>query len=125
MAKLVGASPEMPYEDRKLRLVENGIALWDVLDSGYRSGSLDSAIRQSVPNNFITFFDAHPGIDLICFNGKKAAKIYETKVLPTLRDRKREISRRVLPATSPAFAAMRFNQKLSSWCIVLRKNFTS
>lgn len=122
MAKLMGTSHELSYEDRKRRLIENRIALWDVLAAGYRPGSLDSAIQMTTaaPNDFRTFFDIHPCIELICFNGKKAAKIYEDKVLPDLPANRRQIPLQVLPSTSPAHARMRFEQKLSNWQAVMR-----
>jgi hypoxanthine-DNA glycosylase len=123
MAELIGCSPELCYEHRKRQLIERGIALWDVLASGCRAGSLDSEIQMStvVSNDFRTFFEMHKNIELICFNGAKAAKIYESKVLPGLLVCLRQIPRQILPSTSPAHAAMRFEQKLSRWRIVLRE----
>jgi TDG/mug DNA glycosylase family protein len=123
MAELVGPSPEPCYEHRKRQLIERGIALWDVLASGYRAGSLDSAIQLStaVPNDFTAFFNTHKNIQLICFNGGRAAKIYKDKVLSDLPVNMQRIPRQVLPSTSPAHAAMRFEQKLSCWRMVMRE----
>lgn len=57
MGDLVGAVPEMSYQDRLHRLKKNGIALWDVCLSAERTGSLDTRIAQSsiVPNEFGRF----------------------------------------------------------------------
>src|SRR6266851_4512441 len=61
MAELIGRLPEPCYEHRKRQLIERVIALWDVLASGYRAGSLDSAIQLStaVSNDFRAFFNTH------------------------------------------------------------------
>ena len=44
MGQLFGAAPELPYERRLEELRKHGVAVWDVLAAGERSGSLDSAI---------------------------------------------------------------------------------
>ncbi|OZA12577.1 MAG: DNA-deoxyinosine glycosylase, partial [Hydrogenophilales bacterium 17-62-8] len=43
MGRLFDAGPELAYAERTQRLVENGIALWDVCASAQRPGSLDAA----------------------------------------------------------------------------------
>jgi len=121
MGEIVGASPDLPYKDRLRLLKENGIALWDVCAAGQRSGSSDSAIRLSTveTNDFSGFLRAHTGVGLICFNGKTAKEIYDRKVPqkpPALFER---IRYEVLPSTSPAYAAMSYEQKRSRWRLVL------
>ena len=120
MKELVGASPDLSYVDRTLRLMEKGIALWDVCRAGNRAGSLDSAIQLSsvVPNDFGVFLDLHADIRVICFNGVKAAEIFRRKVLPSLPAAVRLIRREVLPSSSPANTSMPFEQKLRCWRIV-------
>jgi TDG/mug DNA glycosylase family protein len=119
MGEIVGASPELPYQDRVVRLLENGIALWDVCAAAHRPGSLDSAIKSYKPNDFRIFLEAHKQVRLICFNGAKASEIYCRDVLPNLPPDFEKIRREVLPSTSPAFAAMPFAQKLSQWQVVV------
>jgi hypoxanthine-DNA glycosylase len=121
MGELAGASPDRPYKDRLRLLKENGMALWDVCAAGQRSGSGDSAIRMSTveTNDFSRFLRAHAGVCLIYFNGKEAKEIYDRKVRQepfTLFER---IRYETLPSTSPANAAMRYEQKLSRWRTVL------
>jgi len=55
MGKLVGAGPENPYDERLRILKKGGIALWDVLDSCVRPGSLDANISNETPNDFAIF----------------------------------------------------------------------
>lgn len=121
MGRLFAAGPELPYVARTQCLVRNGIALWDVCATAQRPGSLDAAIVRSsvVPNDFCAFIASHPRIRLICFNGGKAADLYRRLVLPGLPATARAIRTETLPSTSPAHAAMPFEDKLSRWAAVL------
>ena len=120
MGRLVGAHPDLPYAERTKRLAERGIAVWDVCAAAHRPGSLDSAISSSsvIANEFESFLSAHPQIDLICFNGSKAANLYRRAVLPNLSNRSQSIRCETLPSTSPAHAAMPFEEKLARWSII-------
>lgn len=122
MGCLFGAGPELPYENRAQCLIRNGIALWDVCAAAQRPGSLDAAIVHSsvVPNEFVAFLENHPDIGLVCFNGGKAAELYRRLVLPGLPDTLRTIRYETLPSTSPAHAAMPFEEKLTRWAAVLQ-----
>ena len=122
MGRLFGAGPELPYAERSQRLVQNGIALRDVCAATQRPGSLDAAIVHAsvVPNDFAAFIETHPGLDLICFNGGKAADLYRRHVLPSLPATNRAIRYKTLPSTSPAHAAMPFEEKLTRWAAVLQ-----
>jgi len=122
MERLFGAGPALPYEERVQRLVRNGIALWDVCAAAQRPGSLDASIVHSsvVPNDLAAFIETHPGIGLICFNGGKAAELYRRLVLPGLPATVRAIRYETLPSTSPAHAAMPFEEKLMRWAAVLQ-----
>lgn len=109
---------ELPpdYAGRVAGLIEQGIALWDVLAAATRSGSLDTAIeKDAIPNNFRAFFHAHPAIELICFNGATAARLYDRHVMPALTDVQRGIARRTLPSTSGAHARLSFVEKTDRW----------
>jgi len=120
MGELFGANPELPYARRKRILTRNRIALWDVLAAAQRRGSLDSSIVASsmVPNNFRKFLRSHCSVRLICFNGRKAADLYRRKVVPELAGEFRDMRYKTLPSTSPAHAAMSFDQKLKRWSLV-------
>jgi hypoxanthine-DNA glycosylase len=120
MGALFGAGPELPYEERKARLVAHRVALWDVCKAAAREGSLDAAIDLAtvIPNDFRTFLRAHPAIGLICTNGGTATRLYQRLVLPGLPAAARALPVHPLPSTSPAHAAMRFEQKLEQWRVV-------
>jgi len=121
MEALFRAGPTLPYEERLTRLRAHGIAVWDVLAAGEREGSLDSAIVRSsmVVNDFGRFFAAHPRIGLICFNGGTAAALFRRSVQPSLGSEWAGVDTHVLPSTSPAHAALRFEQKLARWSAAL------
>ncbi len=106
------------YEERCARLAERKIALWDVLASSVRPGSLDASIRTdtATANDFAQFLMAHASIGLIAFNGQKAQQLFKKFVrMDDEDDPLQHIESRVLPSTSPAYAAMPFSGKLSAW----------
>ena len=121
MGQLFGAEQSLPYAVRLKRLRAARIAVWDVLAAGEREGSLDSSIVRSsiVVNDFAEFFTQHPRIELVCFNGSTAAALFRRRVLPTLAPDWAELPTHVLPSTSPAYASLRFEQKLTRWSAVL------
>lgn len=118
MGHLVGASLDLPYEARLVRLKASGIALWDVLKSCYRESSLDSDIDEStiVPNDFERFFSTHTQITQIFFNGGKAEASFRRYVQPILGHTMIRTQR--LPSTSPAHASISLEQKLQAWSAV-------
>lgn len=123
MGTLVGADPALPYPERCTRLTASGIALWDVLASCERPGSLDSAIRDDTAqaNDFGRFFAAHPAIGAVLFNGAKAESSFQRFVLPALAPALVEMRYRRLPSTSPANASQRLEDKLAAWKEGLRE----
>jgi hypoxanthine-DNA glycosylase len=121
MGRLFGAEPDLPYEARLERLRASRIALWDVLAAGEREGSLDASIVPAsiVVNDFAGFFKEHGRIRLVCFNGSTAATLFRRKVLPVLPAQWAALELCALPSTSPAYASLRFEQKLARWADVL------
>ena len=107
--------PDLPYAERLGVLQQHRVALWDVLHSCERRGSLDSAIAESSiqPNNFAEFFRKHPGIVRVLFNGSLAESTFRRHVQPQLPACALRCIR--LPSTSPAHAALDFNAKLARW----------
>ncbi len=121
MGALIGAGRDLDYADRILRLNAHGIGMWDVLMSCHRPGSLDSAIVQATmePNDFGAFYLAHAKVTHVFFNGSKAAETYKRYVLPRLGQDYAHLQYERLPSTSPAHAALNFQQKLDAWSKVL------
>jgi hypoxanthine-DNA glycosylase len=117
MMTLFGMDPELSYSERTAVLKAHGIALWDVLKTCQRPGSLDTSIinGSEVVNDFKQFFEGHPDIQVIFFNGRKAEQIFHSLVLPALSARFSDFPRVCLPSTSPAMASLDFEQKLERW----------
>jgi len=109
------------YEDRVAQARRRGIAIWDVLQACFRPGSLDSDIDDQtlVPNDFHPFFSGHPAIRRVFFNGAKAEAVYRKRVLPGLRGVAAALPLERLPSTSPAHAALSFEQKKAAWRVIL------
>ncbi len=120
MCKLLNAREELNYKQRKQLLIDNKIALWDVLKSCYREGSLDSNIDHDTieVNDFKAFFKKHKQINTVFFNGGTAEKLFKKYVLKELNKKELEFYR--LPSTSPAHAAKTTNQKLLNWKVIIK-----
>jgi hypoxanthine-DNA glycosylase len=111
MGEIYGFAADGPYDDRTVALTARGIAVWDVLRSCRRAGSLDSAVEPDsmVANDFGQLFERHPQITRVFFNGAAAEKNFNrlVRISPDLRYRR-------LPSTSPA-QTMRYADKLAAW----------
>jgi double-stranded uracil-DNA glycosylase len=98
----------MPYPQRLDTLLLHGVGLWDIYQQCQRVGSLDTAIRYAVLNDFAALRASFPLLTTIGFNGKVAAKVknqfaewgYQTIILPS---------------SSPAHASLSVEVKLVEW----------
>lgn len=105
------------YEVRQRALKNAGVAVWDVLESCVRAGSLDSSIQAGsrISNDFSIFFKHHPDIRLIAFNGGEAERCFRKIVMPTLNIDYVKLLK--LPSTSPAHT-IPFKEKLAAWQVI-------
>jgi double-stranded uracil-DNA glycosylase len=120
MGELLGVAHNASYEERVEFLKNAQIAVWDVLHSCVREGSLDTSIEPDtqVANDFATFFKIHRQITHVFFNGSKAQACFKKHVLTNLRGDSLSYLR--LPSTSPANASCRYPQKLDTWRAILQ-----
>ncbi len=112
---ILDISPTATYIERIQKLIEHNIAVWDVLHSCVRIGSLDSAIAAAKENDFNTFYEQHPNIQWVFFNGAAAERYYRIHVLPKLKNTSLTLTYLRLPSTSPAHASLTYQAKLSIW----------
>ena len=101
------------YEIRSKWLLERGLGVWDVYASCEREGSLDSAIRNAVPNDIAALH--LPQLQAIAHNGGesfKHARHTRTVGVPVYQ----------LPSTSPANASWSFERKLAAWREVMERH---
>ncbi len=122
MSALFADNRALDYEEKKALLLNNRIALWDVLQSCQRKGSLDSSITNSTieVNDFNSFFTAHKSIKAVYFNGARAEQEYRRHVIPALARKFSAIEYQRLPSTSPAMASLSRDQKLQQWRAILQ-----
>jgi TDG/mug DNA glycosylase family protein len=123
MASALGFAAALPYPQRLQALLANEVALWDVLASGHRPGSLDSAIdlASAEVNSFSDFLRELPALQRILFNGAMAERLFVQRVLPELSAEHQTIARMRLPSTSPANASVPKQDKLSAWRAALEQ----
>lgn len=121
---ICGFDAALDYEARLDELRTAGIALWDVLHSCVREGSLDSDIDAASvePNDFAGFFAAHGAIAAVLCNGGTAFTAYTRRVVPALSAPFAALPVERLPSTSPAHAGMSFDDKLAAWQAALRQH---
>ncbi|MGB5201398.1 MAG: DNA-deoxyinosine glycosylase [Sedimenticolaceae bacterium] len=119
---LFGVDPGLPYDERCARLIQQRLAVWDVLKTCTRHSSLDSDIEPAsiVPNDFQGFFERHPTIRVVYFNGAMAERSFLRYVLPELPATLAALPRIRLPSTSPANASFSFERKLAAWRVLSR-----
>ncbi len=98
------------FEEKKAMLLRHSIALWDVLASCEREGSLDSRITDETPNDIRALLAAYPSIQYILFNGGKAQQSFQ-KHFPDLLA---QYSWKQMPSTSPAHT-MKRDEKRKKW----------
>ncbi|MDE2419835.1 MAG: DNA-deoxyinosine glycosylase [Gammaproteobacteria bacterium] len=123
LAALFQFDRDAPYAERLESLQAHGIALWDVLHSCKREGSLDSKIQREtqVANDFKSLFQKYPTIRYVFFNGGKAESYFQRHIAASLVEYSLNYQR--LPSTSPAHATLSFAEKLEAWRVI--QSFTS
>ncbi|MCD7722643.1 MAG: DNA-deoxyinosine glycosylase [Clostridiales bacterium] len=94
---------------RKALLLNNRVALWDVIRSCEITGSADSSIKNVIPNDLGVILNACD-IRAVFVNGKKAESLYK-KYLESSTG----IKAVCLPSTSPANAAWGFDALVERW----------
>lgn len=110
--ELLGEEFTFDYEKRIEIISKNNIALWDVIDTCNREGSLDTKIRNEEHNDILKLLNAHPPIRAIFCNGQKSFKN-----LKKILGKESEIPVFVLPSTSPLHT-IPFDKKLNGWKII-------
>lgn len=105
----------LSYEQRCAVIMKAGFALWDVLASCERPGSLDSNIARhsQQPNDIAQFVNRHPELSTIACNGRTAESLFKRHILPVLEQPTLRIVS--LPSTSPAMASLSLQQKYELW----------
>lgn len=101
------------YFKRIKTLKKHNIALWDVIDSCERKGSLDSEIKNEEANQIAALLEEYPNVKAIFCNGGKSYKNLQ-KLLG--KDYKLPVF--LMPSTSPLHT-ISFERKFEEWKKVL------
>lgn len=69
----------LDYSDKIQMILDNKIALWDIIKSCSRTTSSDANIENPEFNDLKSFLENHPKIKRVLFNGQKAYKYYSSR----------------------------------------------
>lgn len=103
-------------EEKKQMLLENGVAIWDVIASCSIVGSSDTSIKDVVVNDFSKILEESQ-IENIYVNGTKAYELYHRYA-----EEKTGIKAIKLPSTSPANAAWNLERLCAAWAEKIKRN---
>lgn len=107
-------SREIPKSDdaRASLLLDNGLALWDVLAQCEIDGAADASIRRPVPNDIPALLQACP-IRRVFTTGQTAARLYRLLVEPHAR-----LPCVALPSPSPANRRVPFDALVAAYAVL-------
>ena len=109
MAAVYDEKVPQTVSEKKAFLLDNHVAVWDVIKSCDIEGSSDSSIKNVTANDLNEILGS-ADIKAIYVNGKTAQKYYKKYTEPIL---KREAV--CLPSTSPANAAWSLERLKDEW----------
>ena len=111
------------YAERCTCALAQGLGVWDVYASCEREGSLDSAIRHALLNDFPGLLQRCPQLTGIAHNGgesfRHARAVEQSLAHAGLAGR---VRLHKLPSTSPANASWTFERKLAAWRAVMQEH---
>ncbi|HJA26352.1 MAG TPA: DNA-deoxyinosine glycosylase [Candidatus Fournierella merdigallinarum] len=109
LARLCGAETPQTVGQKRALILQNGLALWDVLESCTVTGASDASIKDPVPVDLAALLKAAPIRAVLC-NGATAWRLYEALLRPVSG-----IAAVRLPSTSPANAAWSMDRLAAAW----------
>ncbi len=112
LATIYGVEKPKSVEEKKKLVLENNLALWDVIASCEIVGSSDSSISDVTANDLSIIIN-NSKVERIFVNGKTAEKYYNKYTYP-----KTGIKAVCLPSTSPANAAWSLEKLSEAWKII-------
>lgn len=115
VAEIYGCEKPQTVEEKKKLVLENKLAMWDVIQSCEIEGSADSTISNVTANDLSVILN-NSKVDRIFVNGKTAEKYYNKYTYP-----KTGIKAICLPSTSPANAAWSIERLVDAWKIIKQK----
>ena len=114
ISAVFGENEPKTVTEKKSFLLNNGIAVWDVIASCDIEGSADSTIKNVTPNDLLPILKTAK-IEKIFVNGGTSARFYKKYV-----EQKIGIKATTLPSTSPANAAWSAERLTNEWKKLLK-----
>jgi len=115
MSEITGY-PARSRDQRIWLLKQFKFALWDVVKSCKRKNSSDSNLKDIEVNDLEALLSEYPTIKRVGFTSKLAQKLYNTHF------KNLEIETFYLPSPSPAYAAMKYEDKVAKYKEILFKD---
>lgn len=110
ICSILNESMPNSYDSKKQLLLSHNIALWDVVHSAQReNSSLDSQIKNAIPNDLESLLSEHKNIQRILLNGGKSNSLFRKHF------KHLDIEAVSVPSTSPAYASMCIEEKINLW----------
>lgn len=98
--------------EREALLLENGLALWDVLAACDITGASDASIKNPVPNDIASLVKRYP-IERVFTTGQTAARLYRRLVEPETG-----LPCTALPSPSPANCRVPFDALVEAYGVL-------
>lgn len=112
VAAVFGQPVPQTMEEKKMLILDNGLALWDSIASCEITGSSDASIRNARANDISIILNSC-SIERIYCNGRKSHELYQKYIEP-------ETGREAvcLPSTSPANAKWTLEKLTGAWSVI-------
>lgn len=112
LANVLGVDAPDTIDEKRNFLLNNCIAVWDVIGSCEIEGSSDSSIKNVVVNDLNLILDSCDVKQIFC-NGGKSYELYKKYC-----EKNTNIKAIKLPSTSPANARFSLDKLVSEWKII-------
>lgn len=109
MASVLDMNVPVTIDEKKKMLLENHVAVWDVIASCSIQGSSDTSIKDVAVNDFSKILE-NSKVERIYVNGGKAYELYHKYA-----EKVTGIKAAKLPSTSPANAAWNLEKLTKAW----------
>ncbi len=106
------------YQKKLETLLNNGFALWDVIKTCKRKGSLDSDITDEIPNDILGLLKQYKNLKIVILNGNKAYSALKKHIPQVFQ----EYQCFKMPSTSPANACFRLEDLCKEWQKTLKSS---
>lgn len=113
LAKLLEWEEPVSIDEKKTMLLQNKIAIWDVLESCDIQGSSDSSIKNAVAADIPALLK-RTKIERIYVNGSTAGKYYKKYILPITG-----MEAVILQSSSPLNCRYNMEKLIENWSVIL------